>query len=147
MALVVILILAAIVLGVAQMTTGEIDIHRVSRWDTLAQYLAQAGVEHQIYLLKENKDALAVPYQTFPSAPFRYITALTCTLDCTGNPAVRQWTINSFGEIWDCPTPCTTLLQQRAVRARVEITYVTCGAVTNGCPSSVTLLRWEEVYP
>lgn len=156
MALVVILILAAIVLAVSQMTTGEVDIHRMSRWDTLAQYLAQAGVEHQIYLLKGNKDAAAVPYQNYPVLPGEtagsgrlwYVTSLACTLNCPpGNPAVRRWTIVSNGEIWDCPTPCTTLLHQRQIRAQVEIAYATCGGTTNGCPERVTLLRWEEVYP
>jgi len=144
LALVVILILAAIVLGIAHMTTAEIDIHRLTRWDTLLQYVAQAGVEHQIYVLKGNKDAAAVGYTNYPaiSGAYLYITSLACTLNCTLNPAVRRWTITSFGEIWGA-----TLLQQRTVRAQVEITYVTCGGVTNGCPSNVTLLRWEEVYP
>ncbi len=157
MALVVILILAAIVLGVAQITTSEIEIHRLVRWDTLAQYLGQAGVEHQIYLLKADKNALAVPYQEYPLlpqyppgfGPFWYITSLTCSLNCTGNPETRRWTIDSFGEVWiyDAATATWTLLQQRTIRAQVEITYVNCGALTNGCPSGVTLLRWEEVYP
>jgi Tfp pilus assembly protein PilV len=157
MALVVILILVAIVLGVAQITTSEVEIHRLVRWDTLAQYLGQAGVEHQIYLSKGNKDALAVPSTNYPVLPGEtagsgklwYFTTLTCTLNCTGNPETRRWTINSFGEIRDCPTACTTVLHQRTVRGQVEIRYVDCGTpvVVNGCPSSVTLLRWEEVYP
>ena len=156
MALVVILILAAIVLAVSQMTTGELEVHRLTRWDALTQYLGQAGVEHQIYLLKGNKDAAAVPYQNYPVLPgetaglgrFWYITSLTCTLNCPpGNPAVRRWQIASFGEIWDCPTPCATLLHQRTIRAQAEITYVTCGGVVNGCPKQVTFLRWEEAYP
>lgn len=157
MALVVILILAAIVLGVAQITTSEIEIHRLVRWDTLAQYLAQAGVEHQIYLLKGNKNALAVPYVEYPLlpqyppgfGPFWYITSLTCSLNCTGNPETRRWTIDSLGEIrqFNAATATWTLLQQRTVRGQVEIRYATCGAGTNACPSGVTLLRWEEVYP
>lgn len=155
MALVVILILAAIVLAVSQMTTGEIEVHRLTRWDTLAQYLAQAGLEHQIYLLKGNKDAAAVPYQEYPQlpeftpglGPFWYITSLVCTLNCPpGNPAVRRWSIDSFGEVWRFDG-VWTLLQQRTVRAQVEITYVTCAGVTNGCPKQITFLRWEEVYP
>lgn len=155
MALVVVLILAAITLAMGFMTSAEVDIHRLSRWDTLAQYLAQAGIEHQIYLLKGNKDAAAVPYQNYPvlagESPglgvWWYITTLTCTLNCTGTPSTRRWTINSNGENWDCPTPCTTLRQQRTIRAQVEITYVNCTAGTNACPSGVTLLRWERVEP
>ncbi len=167
MALVVVLILAAIVLAMTFMTTAEVDTHRLSRWDTFAQYVAQAGIEHQIYLLKGDKNACAVPYQQYPvlsgETPglgvWWYVTALTCiatpgdtcTLDVTtgcptGNPTSRRWTIDSFGENWDCPTPCSTLRHQRTIRAQVDITYVTCAA-TNGCPSSVTLLRWERVEP
>lgn len=151
MALVVILILAAIVLGIAHMTTGEVEIHRLTRWDTLAQYLGQAGVEHQIYLLKENWDAAAVPYQEYPLlpefppglGPFWYITSLTCTLNCTGSPATREWTILSYGEVWNYnPATATwTLLQQRTIRAGLRITY------SGSSPTGVTLLRWEEVYP
>ncbi|MGH2372410.1 MAG: hypothetical protein ACRDIC_02875, partial [bacterium] len=66
MALVVVLILAAIVLAMTFMTTAEVDTHRLSRWDTFAQYVAQAGIEHQIYLLKGDKNACAVPYQQYP---------------------------------------------------------------------------------
>lgn len=168
MALVVVLILAAITLAMGFMTTSEVDIHRLSRWDSLAQYLGQAGVEHQIYLLKGNKNDCGVPYQNYPVllgetaglGRFWYFTSVTCipiagdtctlsvTTGCpTGDPATRRWSISSFGEIWDCPTPCATLLHQRTIRAQVEITYVTCGVVTNGCPSGVTLLRWERVEP
>ncbi len=170
LALVVVLILAAITLAMGFMTSAEVDIHRMSRWDTLAQYLGQAGVEHQIYLLKGDKNSCFVPYQEYPQlpqytaglGPFWYITSLTCiatpgdtcTLDAitfcpTGNPPSRRWTINSFGEVWryDSATVTWALLQQRTIRAQVEITYVNCGALTNGCPSGVTLLRWERVEP
>ncbi len=150
-ALVVVLILAAIVLAMGQMTSGELEIHRLSRWDTLAQYLAQAGVEHQIYLLKENRDAGAVPYIEYPQlpqyapglGPFWYIASRTCTLNCTGTPSLREWSIQSYGEIWnyDSATATWTLLQQRTIRAGVRITY------SGSSPTAVTLLRWEEAYP
>ncbi len=156
LALVVVLILAAITLAMGFMTSAEVDIHRMSRWDSFAQYLGQAGIEHQIYLLKGNKDAAAVPYQNYPVLPgetpgsgvWWYITTLTCTLNCPpGNPTSRRWTILSFGENWDCPTPCTTRRHQRTIRAQVEIRYGTCAAGTNACPTGVTLLRWERVEP
>ncbi len=156
MALVVVLVLAAITLAMGFMTSAEVDIHRMSRWDTLGQYLGQAGIEHQIYLLKANKDAAAVPYVEYPQlagyppgqGPFWYVVpSLTCTLNCTGNPTSRRWTISANGEVWRYEAPTWTLLQQRTMRAQVEITYVTCAAGTNACPSSVTLLRWERVEP
>jgi hypothetical protein len=88
-----------------------------------------------------------LPGETAGSGKLWYFTTLTCTLNCTGTPTVRRWTINAFGEIRDCPTTCATVLHQRTVRVQVEITYVTCAAGTNACPSGVTLLRWERVEP
>ena len=156
-ALVIILILTAIVLGVAQTTTSDLEIERLSRWDTTLQYLAQAGIEHQIYLLKDNKDAPAITDQNFPVLPgespgfgaFWYYTRVSCTLNCSGNPPSRRWDIDAFGEIrrYDPAMGTWTKLQQRQVRAQVEIIYVSCNGQTNRCPSAVTLLRWEEVYP
>lgn len=161
LALVVVLILAAITLALGFMTSAEVDIHRMSRWDTLAQYLAQAGIDHQIYAFKGNKDATVVSaeYPQLPDyspgyGPFWYATDLTttpcgCTVNCSGNPASRRWTVCSHGQIWryDPIGGTWTLLQQRTLRAQVEIAYVTCAAGTNACPSSVTLLRWERVEP
>lgn len=151
MALVVILILSAIVLGIAQMTTGELDISRMTRWDSLAQYLGQAGIEHQIYLLKVNMNAGGITYTNYPVLPGEtsgfgalwYRTTLTCTLNCTGTPTSRRWQIDSFGEIrkYDPGTGTFTTQQQRTIRAQVEITY------SGSAVTSVTLLRWEEVYP
>jgi len=169
MALVVVLVLAAITLAMGFMTTSEVDIHRLSRWDTLAQYLGQAGIEHQIYLLKSNKNDCGVPYQEFPQlaqyspglGPFWYFATPICSATpgdpCTpdvngcptGNPDIRRWDINSYGEVWryDAGTGTWALLQRRTIRARVEITYATCTAGTYACPSAVTLLRWERAEP
>lgn len=153
--LVLILILSVIILGVAQVTTTELDIHRNSRWDDIDRYLAHAGVEHQIYLLKGNQSAAAVPYQNYPlltgetsgCGKLWYVTTLTCTLNCTGSTqTTRQWTIVSNGEVWITPDCVSfTLLQQRQVRAQVQITYQSVGGVM--IPQSVSFLRWEEVYP
>ena len=146
-ALVVILVLAVIVLSIANITTGEIEINRLTNWDTTAQYLAQAGVEHQIYLLKGNVNASAVPDTNSPVLPGEtlglgsrwYRTTLACQLNCSGTPSSRRWSIDSFGEIRQPGT--VTTLQQRTIRAQVEITY------SGASPTAVTLLRWEEVYP
>lgn len=147
-ALVVILVLTAIVLSVAQMTTGEIEIQGLTRWDTTAQYLAQAGVDHQIYLLKTNVNAAAIAYTNSPVLPGEtagfgslwYRTTLTCEVNCTGSPSSRRWSIDAFGEIRRYDGTWTTL-QQRTIRVQVDITYT--GSEVN----TVTLLRWEEVYP
>lgn len=159
MTLVLILVLTAIVLAITYMSTGELEIHRVTRWDTLAQYLGQAGVEHQIYLLKADKNAGAIPYTNYPVLPsettgfgaFWYRTSLTCYVNCTAgsNPEHRRWIIDASGEVrlYDPVTATWSLLQQRTIRVLLRILYITCGALTNGCPTSVTLLRWEELYP
>jgi len=151
-ALVVILILSVIVLAVSQMTTSEVQIHRLTRWDTLAQYLAQAAVDHQIYNLKQDRGAGAVGWVEYPQlpqyppglGPFWYIVnSLTCTLNCSGTPAVRQWTIEAFGDVWhyDSATATWTLLQRRTLLARLRITY------SGSSPTNVALLRWEEASP
>lgn len=156
-ALVIILILTAIVLAVAQTTTSDVEIERLSRWDATLQYLGQAGIEHQIYLLKDNKDAAAIADTNFPVLPgespgfgaFWYYTTVSCTVNCSGNPSTRRWSVDGFGEIrrYDSGLGSWTKLQQRRVRAQVEITYISCNGQTNRCPSGVTLMRWEEVYP
>lgn len=166
MALVIVLILAAITLAMGFITSADVDIHRLSRWDTLDQYLGQAGIEHQIFALKGNKNNCGIGYFEYPQlvqytpglGPFWYTATPTCvatagdtcTLDIngcpTGNPATRRWNINSNGEVWRYDG-AWALLQQRTIRAQVEITYITCAAGTNACPSGVTLLRWERVEP
>jgi len=60
LALVVLLILAALAVALADLTAAELDTGRWTRWDVQAQYLAQAGMEHQIYTLKANKNAGAL---------------------------------------------------------------------------------------
>ncbi len=162
MALVIVLILAAITLAMGFITSAEVDIHRLSRWDTLAQYLAQAGLDHQIYAFKGNKGAAAVGYVEYPQiagyapglGPFWYLTDTStapcgCTVNCTGNPTSRRWTICSNGEVrrYDTASGTWTTLQRHSLRAQVEITYFTCDAGTNACPADVTLLRWERVEP
>lgn len=150
-ALVVVLILSGVVLAVAQITTADLEIHRVSRWDDTARYLAHAGMEHQIYLLKVSQTAGPVPYQNFPVLPsetagsgaFWYTTTLLCITNCTGsNNQTRVWRVTSNGEVRRC---CWTVLQQRQIRAQVQIDYNDNNGVME--PSAVTFLRWEEVYP
>ncbi len=156
LALVVVLVLAVIVLAVAQITTEELETHRMSRWDDINRYLAHASIEHQIYLLKANQSAAAVPYQNYPLLPgetsgcgsrWYTVSSLTCTLNCTGSTqTVRDWTMVANGEVWWTPDCVNwTLRQQRQIRATVEITYQSVGGTM--IPQTVTYLRWEEVYP
>lgn len=146
MAIIVTLILALIVGGVAQIVVADLEMSRLVRWDTTATYLAQAAVEHQIYLLKANKDAGAIPYTNYPvTADQRgwYVTASTCLLNCSGNVAARRWCILATGEIRRYTDGTFTVLQTRTIRAEVDITYGGASPLY-GTPLRVTVLRWEE---
>ena len=152
LAVVAILILAGLVMLLAQMTANELDIDRYTRGDVRAQYLAQAAIEHQIYLLKENKDALAVGLTNLPAnanGETRYrVTGLACLLNCTANRESRRWRIVGQGQVRRRnPDGSFTLLQTRQIRTLVEIAYSGTGVDLYRFPSEVTIVRWEEVYP
>ncbi len=149
MAIVVTLILALIAGGIAQVMVADLEMGRLTRWDAAALYLAQAGLEHQIYLLKGNKDAAAVPYTQYPASADQrgwYITSLTCLLNCSGTPppSARRWCVLATGEIRRYnPDATFTVLHTRTVRADVDITYEGASPLY-GTPRRVTVLRWEE---
>jgi Tfp pilus assembly protein PilX len=151
MALIVTLIVALIVGGIAQLVVADIEMGRLVRWDAEAQYLAQAGLEHQLYLLKADKTAAAVPYTNYPVTPDQrtwYTTTRRCllpTLDgCTVNAAARRWCVLATGEIRRYnPDGTFTVLHSRTIRADVDITYGGTSPLY-GTPLRVTLLRWEE---
>jgi hypothetical protein len=113
-----------------------------------ANYLAQAGLEHQIYLLKGNKNAGAIGLTNYPATPGReywYSTVVQCLLDCAVNFETRRWQIVSTGEIHQTGSPA--VLQNRSLRAVVEIHYGGTGGSLFLFPTKVLVLRWEEVYP
>lgn len=150
MAIVVTMILALIVAGIAQLMIAEAEMGRLMRWDTEALYLAQAGLEHQIYLFKADKAAAAVSYTNYPvTADQRtwFTTTRRCllpTLDnCTSNVPARRWCILSTGEIRRYTGVTFVVLQTRTIRAEVEITYAGTSPLY-GTPIEVTVLRWEE---
>jgi len=148
LALLVLLILAALAVALSEMTAAELDTQRLTRWDVQAQYLAQAGMEHQIYTLKANKNAGAlapVNYPVTPGQEYWYSTALTCVLQCSSNRESRRWEIVATGEIRQ--PGGGAVLQARAIRALVEIAYAGSGVNLYAFPTEVTILRWEEVYP
>jgi Tfp pilus assembly protein PilV len=149
LALVVLLILAALAVALADMTAAELDMGRWARWDVQSHYLAQAGMEHQIYALKANKDAAAVGAVNYPATAdqeYWYTTTVACLLQCAADRESRRWRIVSRGEIRQ--TGGGPTLQSRAIRADVEIAYAwDAGTGTFRLPTAVTILRWEEVYP
>jgi hypothetical protein len=150
MAIVVTLIVALIVAGIAQVTVADFEMNRLTRWDVTAQYLAQAGIEHQIYALKANKDAAAIAYTNFPSTAdtrYWYVTSLTCLLNCSGSVAARRWRIQSTGEIRLYSGGTYTSLQTRTIAVQVDITYDGVAPNLYAYPQRVTLQRWEETLP
>lgn len=171
LALVVLLILAGLAVALAQMVEAELDVGRLTRWDAQALYLAQAGVEHEIYALKFNKNAGTLAPVNYPVTAGQeswYSVAPTdftgdgvpdfCLLQCGVDREHRRWVFVVTGEIRQAGSgppvagPCTLpCLQRRSVLAVVEITY-DWGSGANGLtgfylPRSVRFLRWEEVYP
>ena len=149
LALVALLILAALAVALADLTAAELDAGRWTRWDVQAQFLAQAGMEDQIYALKANKNGAALAPANYPVTPggeYWYSTTLTCLLQCGVDRESRRWRIVASGEIR--PPGGGPALQTRAIRADVEIAYGwDAGTSSFRLPSAVTILRWEEVYP
>lgn len=150
MAMVVTLILALLVAGIAQQMVAELGMGQFTRQDAVALYLAQAGIEHQLYLQKVNKDAGAIAYTNYPSTDQTrwYATSLTCLLNCSGNPSARRWRIRSTGEIRRYNPDTTFLvLQTRVLVAEVDITYDGIAPSLYLYPLKVTVYRWEEEVP
>lgn len=150
MAIAVALILALLVAGIAWMTVAELEIGRLTRYDAVAQYMAQAAIEHQLYLLKDNKNGGAIAYTNYPSTPGQetwYTTALTCLLNCTGNVASRRWSIRATGEIRQYSGLSYTVLQTRTILAEADITYDGLTPNLYRFPQRVTIRRWEEELP
>lgn len=153
----VLVILALLTAALAGTTTAELESGRLVHWDRRALYLAEAGLEHQIYVLKQDKDGGAVGTIPLGGSPLeeRYTVNLQCLPEasagvrCTENRESRTWRITSAGELWQG----TSLLHSRTVEAVVEIRY--CGGAQNlrGCPSTgplygspqqVLVRRWQQ---
>lgn len=148
MAMLVVMILSALMLELALTTTSEVGTALPASRDARANYLAQAGIEHQVYLLKANKDAGAIGPTNYPVTPggeYWFSTTLQCLLNCGVNFESRRWQIVSTGEIHQTGSP--TVLQNRSIRAVVEIHYGGNGVSLFQFPTKVLTLRWEEVYP
>jgi type II secretory pathway component PulK len=148
MAMLVVMILSALMLELALTSTAEFSAALPASRDLRANYLAQAGMEQQIYLLKVNKNAGPIGLTNYPGTPGReywYSTTLQCLLNCAVNFESRRWQIVSTGEIHQTGSP--TVLQNRSLRALIEIHYGGTGGSLFQFPTKVLVLRWEEVYP
>lgn len=149
-------VLALLTAALAGTTTAELESERLVDWDRRALYLAEAGLEHQIFALKQNKDAGDVGTVSMGGSALegRYNVIRQCVTlasaggTCTDNRESRTWRITSRGELWQG----ATLVHTRTVEALVEIRY--CGGADNvkGCPTAgalygspeaVLVHRWE----
>ena len=65
MVLTLILLLFVTILGTAMLTSvvSEIKINRTMEERTIARYLAQAGIDHGLYLVENEADTLVYPYE------------------------------------------------------------------------------------
>ncbi|MDR7394524.1 MAG: hypothetical protein QN196_08235, partial [Armatimonadota bacterium] len=122
-------------------TVAELDSDRLVDWDRKALYAAEAGLEHQVYELKKDKNA--GPVGTASLSPnLRYVVSSQCRPElsagatCTENRELRTWEITSTGEVVDG----AGVIHSRTVWALVEIQY---GGQNYGTPQSVSVLRWE----
>src|SRR5437879_12679129 len=118
LAMLVVLILSALMLGLAETLTSEFSAALPASRDLRAAYLAQAGVEHQIYLLKANKDAAPIGLTNYPvtsGTEYWFSTTRTCLLNCSTNFETRRWQIVSTGEVHLAGT--STVVQTRTIRA------------------------------
>ncbi len=150
-------VLALLTAALAGTTTSELESGRLVDWDRRALYLAEAGLEHQIFVLKQDKNAPSVGTVSLGGSPLegRYQVTVTCLEftsaggTCTANRESRTWRITSTGQLWQG----TTLVHSRTVEALVEIRY--CGGAPNvrGCPTTgpvygspeaVLVHRWEQ---
>lgn len=150
-------VLAVLTAALAGTTTAELESARLVDWDRKALYLAEAGLEHQIFLLKQDKDAPAVGTVSVGGSPLegRYTVEVECLPlasaggTCTENRESRTWRITSRGELWQAGA----MVYSRTVEAVVEIRY--CGGMDNtkGCPTTgpmygspeaVVVRRWVQ---
>ena len=149
-------VLALLTAALAGTTTAELESERLVDWDRRALYLAEAGLEHQIFALKQDKDSGDVGTVSMGGSPLegRYHVIRQCVdlasagSTCRDNRESRTWRITSRGELWQG----ATLVHTRTVEALVEIRY--CGGADNvkGCPTggaaygspeAVLIHRWE----
>jgi hypothetical protein len=142
--------LAVVVAGIAQAVVAEMQIARLAQQDATAQYLAQAALEHQIFLLKDDKGTGDIADTNFPATADQrnwYRTTLVCLSNCSGNVEARRWRVTATGEIRRYnPDGTFVVLQRQTITADVAITYDGVSPLF-GNPQRVTLLRWEETPP
>ena len=137
----VLVVLAVLTAALAGTTVAEIDSDRLVDWDRKALYAAEAGLEHQLYELKKDKNA--GPVGTVSLNPnLRYSVTRECKPElsagatCDQNRERRTWEITARGEVLDG----VGVVHRREVWALVEVRY---WGSNYGTPRSVSVLRWE----
>ncbi len=150
-------VLALLTAAVAGMTTAEVNSERLVDWDRRALYAAEAGLEHQLFVLQQDQEAGAVGTVSLGGSPLeqRYTVTVQCTpllsarATCSGEAESRTWEVTSRGQL----VQGSTVVHERVVRALVEVRY--CGGAPSadprcpgggplyGTPRAVLIRRWE----
>ncbi len=136
----VLAVLALLAAALAGVTAAEIQTGRLVDWDRKALYLAEAGLEHQIFEWKRDQNSPAVGVVSLGGSPLemRYAVAVqdagTGRCGGTPDPNWRWWRVTSRGELVQAGSP----VHSRTVEALAEIEY------QGGSPRSVVLCRWSS---
>lgn len=136
-ALAVLALLAAALAGV---TAAGVEGTRLADWDREALYAAEAGIEHQLFLLKGDPGAPPVsgPQWLLPGRTRYRVVALSqlaAAGTCPPGELSRTWEITTQGELLQG----STVLHARGVRALVEVCYDALLV-----PRRVLIHGWQE---
>lgn len=133
-------LLALLAAALAGVTASELQAGRFAEWDRHAAYVAEAGIEHQLFAFKVNRNASSVGTVNLGGHPLRrqyVVNARTgspggvCTDDLLEDES--WWEITSFGQLWRG----AELVHQRSISALVQVVYPI------NLPFKVTVCRWR----
>ncbi len=136
----VLVLLALLAAALAGATTAELQGERLADWDRRVLYVAEAGLEHQIYRLKGDRNAGPVGTVSLGGSPwtFRYTVDARPAApggQCRGVVAdAGWWEIRSVGQL----VQGATVVHSRTVDALVEIQYLVL------VPTRVTVCWWRS---
>jgi hypothetical protein len=142
MTLFVLVVLALLAAALGSSTASGLKGARLADWNRKALYAAEAGVEHQIHLLKEGSPEEGSPAPASGSLggspPARYRVTRVRVLDssrgCSLPQQAGRWEITARGELVQGAAVVT-----RSVQAVVEICFL------GSSPQRVFVEDWREL--
>jgi hypothetical protein len=136
MTLFVLVVLALLAAALGSSTASGLEGARLADWNRKALYAAEAGVEHQIHLLKEGSPAYASG-SVGGSPGVRYRVTQVTGLEPTGRCSPlreERWQITARGEL----VQGAAVVAARQVQAVVEICFL------GSSPQGVFVEDWAE---